>query len=57
MTDEPEGYEVDFSEATGDWYIVHRQMKGNVLHRNILAERYESEKEANQAVAALQAGE
>ena len=56
MTDETEGYEVDFSEAMGNWYIVHRQMKGNVLHRNILAERYESEKEAREAVAARQAG-
>lgn len=57
MTDEAAGYEVDFSEAMGDWYIVHRQMKGNVLHRNILAERYESEQEASEAVAAMQAGE
>ena len=57
MTHEPEGYEVSLSEAMGDWYIVHRQMKGNVLHRSILVKHYESEAEANEAVAAMQAGE
>ena len=56
MAREPEGYEVGFGEGMGDWYIVHRELKGDVLHRNILADRYESEEEANKAVAAMQSG-
>ena len=55
MTREPEGFEVGFNEAMGDWYVMHRQWKGDVLHRNILAERYESEEEASNAAAAMQA--
>lgn len=56
MEREAEGYEVGFSDATGDWYVVHRQWKGSVLHHNILADRYDTEDAANEAAAALQAG-
>ncbi len=53
MTHEPEGYEVSFNETMGDWFVVHRQLKGDVLHRNILAERYDSEEEAEKAADAM----
>jgi len=50
MLCEPEKYEFCFSEEIGDWYVVHHQWKNGVLHRNILAERYESEREAMSAI-------
>ncbi|HEX5183027.1 MAG TPA: hypothetical protein VFW19_07730 [Allosphingosinicella sp.] len=55
MTSEPEKYEVGFSETTGDWHVVHNQLKGNVLHRTILEERYQSEEAASDAAAAMRA--
>jgi uncharacterized membrane protein YkoI len=57
MANEPEKYEVGFSETTDDWHVVHNQLKGNVLHRTILAERYQSEEEASDAAAAMRAAE
>jgi hypothetical protein len=57
MTHEPEGYEVGFNEAMNEWYVVHRQWKGGVLHRNILAESYESEENATEAAARMGADE
>jgi hypothetical protein len=49
MTHETEGYEVAFNETMGHWYIVHRQMQGGVLHRNILSDHYESKDAAQEA--------
>lgn len=53
MASEPEGFEVGFNEAMNEWYVVHRRMKGNVLHRDILIDRYESEEVAQKAAEAL----
>jgi len=48
--DEKEGFVVSCNEAQDEWYIVHRQMKGSVLHREILAERYPTEEDATEAM-------
>lgn len=54
MDREPEGYEVSRNEAMGHWYITHRQWQGTVYQTSILPEHYDSEGEANEAVAAMQ---
>ena len=51
--DYKEGYEAYRNEALGHWYIVHRQWKGNVFHRNILPDNYESEAAAEEAATAM----
>lgn len=56
MTSETVGYEVCLNETMKHWFIVHRQMKGDVLHRTILTETYESETSAKEAVEALKGG-
>lgn len=56
MTTEAEGYEICRNETMGHWFIVHRQTKGSVFHRTILAETYESEASAKEAVKAMQGG-
>lgn len=55
MASGPEGFEVSFDEAMNDWFIVHSHMKGSVLHREILADRFESEEDANNAADEMRA--
>jgi hypothetical protein len=55
MNADPFGYEVGlevaYNEALGHWYLVQKQMKGNVLHTNILEMTYDSEDAAREAAA------
>lgn len=53
---EQEGFEVVQNEELGHWYIVHRQMKGCVLHRNILPDQYETEEAAEEFVKVMRGG-
>lgn len=53
MTNDQPDYEIAFHESQGDWLIIHRQLKGSVVHRTILAERYASEEDASDAAEKL----
>jgi hypothetical protein len=54
MPEESEGYEVSFAEIMGDWIITHKEWKGSVLHRTILADRYGTEEAANKAIETME---
>lgn len=53
MDDDKEGYVVSCNEAQDDWYIIRRQMKGDVMHREILEGRYATAEDATDAMAAM----
>lgn len=50
MTDEKVGFVVSCNEAQDRWYIVHRQMRGNRLYREVLAPRYSTPEDATEAM-------
>lgn len=56
MSDEPLGFTVAFNESLNYWYVIHKQMKGDVLHRTILEPTYDTEEEAQAAAENLGAG-
>lgn len=51
--EDKEGYVVSCNEDQDEWYVINRRMKGNVLHREILAPRYSTEEDAREAMIAL----
>ena len=53
MGDDKNGFVVSCNEAQDEWYIVRREWKGEVLHRNILADRYGTEEEATEAMISM----
>ena len=53
MADERPGFSISCNAEQDQWYVIHKQMKGNVLHTEILAPRYQTEEDAREAMIAL----